>query len=106
MREQKTEGFRPAYSHYFKQNLHMFEALDFLADLTQLIRRYGPDACSSSTRKRATRAVRISDKGPLGGNAMVSGSFLGYACGTTLMSPSERRRDGGPLTPPHRSRKN
>ncbi|TVQ41519.1 MAG: hypothetical protein EA384_00185, partial [Spirochaetaceae bacterium] len=41
--------FHTKYSEYFKQNLHMFEALDFLTDLTQhippkglqLIRRYG-----------------------------------------------------------------
>jgi hypothetical protein len=41
--------FHTKYSQYFKQNLHMFDALDFLADLTryirpkglQLIRHYG-----------------------------------------------------------------
>jgi hypothetical protein len=41
--------FHTTYSEYFKQNVHMFEALDFLAELTQhippkrlqLIRRYG-----------------------------------------------------------------
>jgi hypothetical protein len=41
--------FHTTYSEYFKQNLHMFDALDFLAELTQhippkrlqLIRRYG-----------------------------------------------------------------
>ena len=41
--------FHTKYSQYFKQNLHMFDALDFLAELTQhippkglqLIRRYG-----------------------------------------------------------------
>ena len=41
--------FHTTYSKYFKQNLHMFDALDFLADFTQhipprrlqLIRRYG-----------------------------------------------------------------
>jgi hypothetical protein len=41
--------FHTKYSEYFKQNLHMFDALDFLAELTQhippkrlqLIRRYG-----------------------------------------------------------------
>ena len=50
--------FHTTYSDYFKQNVHLFAALDFLADWTQhippkglqLIRRYGPDACSSSTR--------------------------------------------------------
>ena len=49
MREQETEGFRPAYSRYFKQNVHLFDALDFLAELThyippgglQLVRCYG-----------------------------------------------------------------
>ena len=41
--------FHTTYSEYFKQNVHMFDALDFLAELTQhippkrlqLIRRYG-----------------------------------------------------------------
>ena len=41
--------FHTTYSDYFKENVHMFDALDFLADLTQhvpprrvqLIRRYG-----------------------------------------------------------------
>jgi len=41
--------FHTTYSDYFKENLHMFTALDFLAELTQhippkgvqLIRRYG-----------------------------------------------------------------
>ena len=30
-------------------------------------------------------------------NAVVSGSFLGYTCGTTLMLRSARLRDGRPL---------
>ena len=41
--------FHTKYSNYFKENVHMFDALDFLAELTQqvppkrtqLIRRYG-----------------------------------------------------------------
>ena len=41
--------FHTKYSQYFKENLHMFDALDFLAELTghippkrlQVIRRYG-----------------------------------------------------------------
>ena len=41
--------FDTKYSEYFKENVHMFDALDFLAELTQhippkgtqLIRRYG-----------------------------------------------------------------
>ena len=41
--------FHTTYSEYFKENLHMFDALDFIAELTQhippkglqLIRRYG-----------------------------------------------------------------
>ncbi|NBC29492.1 MAG: hypothetical protein GVY29_05815 [Spirochaetes bacterium] len=44
--------FHTTYSEYFKQNLHVFNALDFLAEFTQhippkqlqLIRRYGSDA--------------------------------------------------------------
>jgi hypothetical protein len=37
--------FHTTYSEYFKENLHMFDALDFLAELTQHIAAYcGPSS--------------------------------------------------------------
>jgi len=72
--------FHTTYSEYFRENLHMFDALDFLAELT-------PDAWASNERKRMTspthpaerlaahsqvRPVRIADKGALGGDAVGS----------------------------------
>ena len=36
--------FHTTYSDYFKENLHMFDALDFIAELTQHI---PPKGCSS-----------------------------------------------------------
>ena len=58
--------FHTTYSDYFRENLHMFDALDFIAGLTQhippkglqLIRRYD--------------LVRFPYKGAVGGYAMVS----------------------------------
>ena len=74
--------FHTKYSQYFKQNVHLFDALDFLAELTQhippkrlqLIRRYGQVACASSTRQRATRAVRFPYERAAGGSAMGCGA--------------------------------
>jgi hypothetical protein len=48
-------------------------------------------------RSIATRALCLPYKGTVGRNALVSGSFLGYACGTTLMLPSGRPRGGRSL---------
>gem|GEM_PF-6393695 len=46
----------------------------------------------------ALRALCLPHKGTVERNAVVSGSFLGYACGTTLMSRSARPRGGEPPT--------
>lgn len=84
--------FHTTYSHYFKQNLHMFEALDFLADLTpdaqaeqQSVRIATRPAHPAQTTSAHSplRPLRLEDKGPVARNA-VTGSFLGFACGTTL----------------------
>jgi hypothetical protein len=63
--------FHTTYSEYFKENLHMFDALDFLAELTQhippkrlqLIRRYGLYASRT--------------KGTMGTDAMGCGTSTG-----------------------------
>ena len=67
--------FHITYSHYFKQNLHMFAALDFLADLTQhippkglqLIRRYGLYA--SRTKGRWKEMPWVAERAPEGWKA-------------------------------------
>lgn len=67
--------FHTKYSQYFKQNLHMFEALDFLAELTQhippkglqLIRRYGLYA--SRTKGRWEEMPWIAERAPDGWKA-------------------------------------
>lgn len=80
--------FHTTYSHYFKQNLHMFEALDFLADLTQhippkrlqLIRRYGLYA--SRTKGRWQEMPWVAERAPDGWKAThqhpAGGEDLGY----------------------------
>ncbi|TVQ38554.1 MAG: hypothetical protein EA384_08965 [Spirochaetaceae bacterium] len=62
--------FHTTYSHYFKQNLHMFEALDFLADLTQ----HNP----------ALRPICLPHKGALGENAMGRRASAGGMEGLSL----------------------
>ena len=62
--------FHTTYSEYFKQNVHMFDALDFLAELTQhippkrlqLIRRYGLYA--SRTKGRWDRMPYVAERAP------------------------------------------
>lgn len=64
--------FHTKYSEYFKQNLHMFDALDFLAELTQhippkglqLIRRYGLYA--SRTKGRWQDMPWVAERAPDG----------------------------------------
>jgi hypothetical protein len=64
--------FHTTYSEYFKQNVHMFKALDFLAELTQhippkglqLIRRYGLYA--SRTKGRWEEMPWIAERAPEG----------------------------------------
>ena len=82
--------FHTTYSQYFKQNLHIFDALDFLAELTQhippkrlqLIRRYGLYA--SRTKGRWEKMRWVSERAPDGWKAShptVSGTEnldLGY----------------------------
>lgn len=67
--------FHTTYSEYFKQNVHMFEALDFLAELTQhvppkrlqLIRRYGLYA--SRTKGRWEQMPWVAERAPEGWKA-------------------------------------
>ncbi|MCG8346369.1 MAG: transposase [Chloroflexales bacterium] len=64
--------FHTTYSEYFKQNVHMFDALDFLAELTQhippqrlqLIRRYGLYA--SRIKGRWSEMPWVADRAPEG----------------------------------------
>ena len=67
--------FHTKYSEYFKQNVHLFDALDFLAELTQhippkglqLIRRYGLYA--SRTNGRWEEMPWIAERAPAGWKA-------------------------------------
>ena len=64
--------FHTTYSDYFKENMHLFDALDFLAELTQhvpprriqLIRRYGLYA--SRTKGCWNRMPHIASRAPEG----------------------------------------
>ena len=64
--------FHTTYSEYFKENLHMFDALGFLAELTQhipprrlqLIRRYGLYAYR--TKGRWAKMPWIAERAPDG----------------------------------------
>jgi len=72
--------FHTTYSDYFKENVHMFEALDFLAELTQhippkrlqLIRRYGLYA--SRTKGRWDQMPYVAERAPEGWQASHPGS--------------------------------
>jgi hypothetical protein len=76
------------YSEYFKQNVHLFDALDFLAELTQhippkglqLIRRYGLYA--SHTKGRWQDMPWVAERAPEGWRATnqcgVAAEDLGY----------------------------
>ena len=80
--------FHTKYSEYFKKNLHMFDALDFLAELTQhippkglqLIRRYGLYA--SHTKGRWNEMPWVAERAPEGWRATdqrgVAAEDLGY----------------------------
>jgi hypothetical protein len=80
--------FHTTYSEYFKQNLHMFNALDFLAELTQhippkglqLIRRYGLYA--SRTKGRWKEMPWVAERAPEGWKAIhargAAAEDLGY----------------------------
>ena len=67
--------FHTKYSEYFKQNVHLFDALDFLAELTQhippkglqLIRRYGLYA--SRTKGRWEEMPWVFERAPDGWKA-------------------------------------
>ena len=64
--------FHTTYSDYFKENVHLFDALDFLAELTQhlppkgirLIRRYGLYA--SRTKGRWGAMPFVAERAPAG----------------------------------------
>jgi hypothetical protein len=79
--------FHTKYSEYFKQNVHLFDALDFLAELTQhippkglqLIRRYGLYA--SRTKGRWHEMPWVAERAPEGwkiAHQNSSGSDVGY----------------------------
>jgi len=80
--------FHTKYSEYFKQNVHLFDALDFLAELTQhippkglqLIRRYGLYA--SRTKGRWHEMPWVAERAPKGWRAThkrgVAAEDLGY----------------------------
>ena len=67
--------FHTTYSDYFKENMHMFDALDFLAELTQhippkrlqLIRRYGLYA--SRTKGCWDQMPHVAERAPEGWKA-------------------------------------
>ena len=44
--------FQTTYSEYFKHNVHMFDALDFLAELT-------PDAWASNTTNQRGAEMKV-----------------------------------------------
>ena len=64
--------FHTTYSEYFRENMHLFDALDFLAELTQhipprrvqLIRRYG--LYSSRTKGRWCQMPHVAARAPEG----------------------------------------
>jgi len=66
--------FQTTYSEYFKENVHLFDVLDFLAELTQhlpprrvqLIRRYG--LYSSRTKGRWPAMPHVAGRAPPGFN--------------------------------------
>ena len=80
--------FHTKYSEYFKQNVHLFDALDFLGELTQhippkglqLIRRYGVYA--SRTKGRWNEMPWVAERAPEGWKAAHQrdgvADYLGY----------------------------
>ena len=69
--------FHTTYSDYFKENVHLFDPLDFLAELTQhipparmqLIRRYG--LYSSRIKGHWTRMAYVLQRAPSGWTSQV-----------------------------------
>jgi hypothetical protein len=80
--------FHTKYSEYFRQNVHLFDVLDFLAELTQhippkrlqLIRRYGLYA--SRTKGRWEEMPWVAERAPQGWKTahqhQAGGEDLGY----------------------------
>ena len=74
--------FHTTYSEYFKENVHLFDALDFLGELTQhlppkgvrLIRRYG--LYSSRTKGRWAKMPYVIERAPDGWRKTHPYSFL------------------------------
>lgn len=68
--------FHTTYSEYYKQNVHMLGALDFLAELAQhippkrlqLIRRYGLYA--SRTKGRSEEMPWVAERAPRAGRGL------------------------------------
>ena len=91
--------FHTKNSQYFKQNLHMFDALDFLADLTQhippkglqLIRRYGLYA--SRTKGRWEDMPWVAERAPDGWKASHSTVSGADDTGYEPLSESEEEVD-------------
>ncbi len=87
--------FHTKYSQYFKENVHMFDALDFLAELTQhvppkrtqLIRRYG--LYSSRIRGRWEKMPYVADRAPAGWRQVRDAESDFDALGYTPMSELE-----------------
>jgi hypothetical protein len=89
--------FHTKYSDYFKENVHMFDALDFLAELTQhippkgtqLIRRYG--LYSSRTKGRWEEMDHVAERAPHGWRAEHELNVASdqEALGSSPMSDSE-----------------
>jgi hypothetical protein len=91
--------FHTTYSEYFKQNVHMFEELDFLAELTQhippkllqLIRRYGLYA--SRTKGRWDRMPWVAERAPDSRKATHQNSAAADDLGYHLLSSGEEEVD-------------
>jgi hypothetical protein len=91
--------FHTTYSAYFKQNVHIFEALDFLAELTryippkrlQLIRRYGLYA--SRTKGRWVEMPWVAERAPDGWKTLHSTVSGADETGYEPLSKSEDEVD-------------
>ncbi|TVQ37628.1 MAG: hypothetical protein EA384_11385 [Spirochaetaceae bacterium] len=89
--------FHTKYSDYFKQNMHLFDALDFLAEFTQhippkrlqLIRRYGLYA--SRTKGRWDEMLWVAERAPDGWKASHSTVSGTDDAGYESLSESEEK---------------
>ena len=89
--------FHTTYSDYFKENVHLFDPLDFLAELTQhipparmqLIRRYG--LYSSRIKGHWTRMAYVLQRAPSGWTSQVdeTGATASNRAGSREVPPTE-----------------